>query len=91
MKKWSQCGALALLAMLGTLLVFFFPAPCGPFSVTNGPVTAFRALTAATRVFAAMGAALLLASLLRCILVLESMAQIAVRISFDPDLFVLRC
>ena len=42
----SRIGTIALLALLGTLLVFFFPAACGPFTATNGPATAFRAAAA---------------------------------------------
>ena len=57
-------GALiAVLAMLGVFLIFLFPANCGPFSVTHGPATAFRALAAALAVFAAITAALLLGHL----------------------------
>ena len=63
MRMLSRVGALALLAVLGILLVFFFPATSGPFSVTNGPATAFRALDAARGLFAAMSAALLVAPL----------------------------
>ncbi len=66
MRMLSRVGALALLAMFGILLVFFCPAASGPFSVTNGPATAFRALDAARGVFAAMSAALLVAAL-RCV------------------------
>ena len=91
MRMVSGTGALALMAVLGILLVFFFPAPCGPFSVTNGPATAFRALEAARGLFAAMSAALLVATALRCILHMESMTQATVRVSYDPELFTLRC
>ena len=42
----SRIGTIALLALLGTLLVFFFPAACGPFTATYGPATAFRAAAA---------------------------------------------
>jgi hypothetical protein len=86
----SRIGALALLAMLGILLVFFFPATTGPFSVTNGPATAFRALDAARGVFAAMCAALLVAAL-QCVCRLEFLAQTAVLVSYDLELFALRC
>lgn len=91
MRMVSRTGALALMAVLGILLVFFFPAPSGPFSVTNGPATAFRALEAARGLFAAMSAALLVATALRCILHMESMTQTTVRVSYDPELFALRC
>jgi phosphoglycerol transferase MdoB-like AlkP superfamily enzyme len=87
----SRTGALALMAVLGILLVFFFPAPSGPFSVTNGPATAFRALEAARGLFAAMSAALLVATALRCIVHMESMTQATVRASYDPEFFALRC
>jgi hypothetical protein len=87
----SRTGALALMAMLGILLVFFFPATCGPFSVTNGPATAFRALAAAQGLFAAMSAALLVAAALRCVLYMESMTRTVVRVNYDPELFALRC
>jgi hypothetical protein len=86
----SRIGALALLAMLGILLVFFFPATSGPFSVTNGPATAFRALDAARGVFAAMSAALLVAAL-QCVCRLEFLARTAVLVSYDLELFALRC
>ncbi len=42
----SRIGTIALLAMLGTVLVFLFPAACGPFTATHGPATAFRAAAA---------------------------------------------
>jgi hypothetical protein len=44
---------IAVVLMIGTLGVFLFPVAAGPFTTTNGPVTAFRA--------AAAGLALLLA------------------------------
>ncbi len=91
MRMVSRTGALALMAVLGILLVFFFPAPSGPFSVTNGPATAFRALEAARGLFAAMSAALLVATALRCILQMEYVSQTTVRVSYDPELFALRC
>jgi hypothetical protein len=86
----SRIGALALLVVLGILLVFFFPATSGPFSVTNGPATAFRALHAARNVFAAMSAALLIAAL-QCVCRLEFLARTAVPVNYDPELFTLRC
>ncbi len=76
--------------MLGILLVFFCPASSGPFSVTNGPATAFRALAAAQALFAAISAALLIAAL-RCVLRAESLASAIVQVSYDPELFSLRC
>lgn len=44
--EMSRIGTIALLAILGTILVFLFPAACGPFTATNGPATAFRAAAA---------------------------------------------
>jgi len=38
---------IAVVLMIGTLGVFLFPAAAGPFTTTNGPVTAFRAAAAA--------------------------------------------
>jgi hypothetical protein len=90
MRIQSRVGALTLLAMLGILLVFFCPASSGPFSVTNGPATAFRALAAAHALFAAISAALLMAAL-RCVLRVESLASAVVQVSYDPELFTLRC
>ncbi len=91
MSMVSRTGALALMAVLGILLVFFFPAPIGAYSVTNGPATAFRALEAARGLFAAMSAALLVATALRCIVQMESVSQTTVQVSYDPELFALRC
>ncbi len=91
MRVVSRTGALAFMAMLGILLVFFFPAPCGPFSVTNGPATAFRALAAARGLFAAISAALLVSTALRCVLYLDFVTRTVVRVSGDPELFALRC
>lgn len=91
MRMVSRTGAFALMVVLGILFVFFFPAPSGPYSVTNGPATAFRALEAARGLFAAMSAAFILAIALRCVLYLESTTQIAVLVSGDPELFSLRC
>lgn len=42
----SRISTIALLAILGTILVFLFPAACGPFTATNGPATALRAAAA---------------------------------------------
>ncbi len=90
MRMFSRVSALTLLAMLGILLVFFCPASSGPFSVTNGPATAFRALAAAQALFAAMSASLLMAAL-QCFLRLESLTHAIVDVSYDPELFALRC
>jgi hypothetical protein len=90
MRRLSRVGALTLLAILGILLVFFCPASSGPFTVTNGPATAFRAMDAARGLFAAMNAALLVASLL-CVCHLEYMTRTAVPVSYNPELFALRC
>jgi hypothetical protein len=38
---------IAATLMIGALGVFLFPLSAGPFSATNGPATAFRAITAA--------------------------------------------
>jgi hypothetical protein len=86
----SLNGRIALLAVMGVLLVFFFPATCGPFSATHGPATAFRALAAICCLFTAMGAALLVASMLRFELVRES-KRTDDHIDYDPALFALRC
>lgn len=91
MRLVPRVGAIALMVMLGVLLVFFFPATSGPFSVTNGPATAFRALAAARGIFAAMNAALLVAAVLRCVVYLKFMTQTTAWISYDPELFDLRC
>ena len=90
MRMFSRVSALSLLAMLGILLVFFCPANSGPFSVTNGPATAFRALAAAHALFAAMSAALLMAAL-RCVLRVELLASAVVQVSDDSELFSRRC
>jgi hypothetical protein len=78
------------MAILGILLVFFFPASSGPFSVTNGPATAFRALAAAQGLFAAMGA-LFVAFTLRSVLDLQSTTQTVEQMNCDPALLALRC
>jgi len=41
---------LVVLAVLGILMVFLFPALQGPYSVVHGPATAFQAARAAARV-----------------------------------------
>ena len=35
---------LAVLAVLGTVMLFLFPVASGPYSATQGPVTALRAM-----------------------------------------------
>ena len=92
-KILSQVGVLALLATLGVLLVFLFPAHCGPFSVTHGPATAFRALNAACRLFAAISSAMLVAAMLgKHILSRFIAAYVPVQVSGDHlSLFALRC
>jgi hypothetical protein len=90
MRVLSRVGALTLLAVLGILLVFFCPAASGPFSVTHGPATAFRALEAARGLFFAMSAALLVVAM-RCVLHLESLMLPIVSPNYDPELFAFRC
>lgn len=90
MRMLSQAGALALIVVLGILLVFFCPAASGPYSVTNGPATAFRALAAARGLLAAMCAALLV-GVLRCVLRLNAVAQNIVPMNYDPELVAFRC
>jgi len=90
MRILSRGGTLALLAVLGILLVFFCPARTGPYSVTNGPATVFRALEAADAVFVAMSAALLVV-ILRCTLHLELLTRTIAAVDYDPEVFTLRC
>ena len=59
----SRIGTIALLALLGTLLVFFFPAACGPFTATNGPATALRAAAAFQALLILLCSSLLIALL----------------------------
>jgi hypothetical protein len=59
----SRIGTIALLAMLGTLFVLFFPTACGPFTVTNGPATAFRAAAAVQALLTLLCSSLLIALL----------------------------
>jgi hypothetical protein len=61
----SRIGTIALLALLGTLVVFFFPAACGPFTATNGPATAFRAAAAFQALLILLCTSLLIALLQR--------------------------
>jgi hypothetical protein len=42
--------ALAVMAVLSVLAIFFFPCLQGPYSVVHGPVTALLSLRAATMV-----------------------------------------
>jgi hypothetical protein len=42
----SRIGTTTLLAILGMIFVLLFPAGYGPFTVTHGPATAFRAAAA---------------------------------------------
>jgi hypothetical protein len=56
----SRIGTIAL------LLVFFFPAACGPFTATNGPATAFRAAAAFQALLILLCSSLLIALLQRC-------------------------
>jgi hypothetical protein len=59
----SRIGTIALLALLGTLLVFFFPAAIGPFTATNGPATALRAAASAQALLMLLCSSLLIATL----------------------------
>ena len=45
--KMHELRTIAVVLMIGTLAVFLFPLSAGPFTSTNGPVTAFRAAAAA--------------------------------------------
>jgi hypothetical protein len=88
----SRKGAIACLALLGILFVSFFPANFGPFTVTNGPATAFRALEAASGLFDAISTAVIVAIVPRCILFLPHVTQTAVeQLNCDPALVSLRC
>jgi hypothetical protein len=59
----SRLGTIALLAMLGTVLVFLFPAAFGPFTATHGPATALRAVAAAKALLKLLCSSLLVALL----------------------------
>jgi hypothetical protein len=91
MRMLSRTGVIVLLALLGIFLVFFFPASCGPFSVTNGPATAFRALAAARGLFAAISTAILVAMVLRCVLFLRSTVEAADQLDCGAAPLALRC
>ena len=56
---------IAVLVALGVIFVALFPTSVGPFTATNGPVTALRALAFAVLLFAAM-------SLLKKVMVADS-------------------
>jgi hypothetical protein len=58
-----RIGTIALLAMLGTLFVLFFPAAYGPFTATHGPATAFRAAAAVRELLMMLGSSFLIALL----------------------------
>ena len=51
----SRLTTIALLALVGTLLVFLFPAAFGPFTATHGPATAFRAVAAMKKLLMLLG------------------------------------
>jgi hypothetical protein len=87
----SRTGSLALIAVFGILLVFFFPAHCGAFRTTHEPATVFRALEAAKKLFAALSAALLIAASRLTILYLQCATPRVAQTSCDPTLFALRC
>jgi hypothetical protein len=90
MRLLARTSAFALIALLGVFLVFFFPSAHGPFSVTHGPATAFRALAAASALFATMRAALLL-GLRRCVASLQAMRMNAAQMQRASEPFALRC
>ena len=50
---------LALLTILCVLLIFLFPVSQGPYSTTNGPVTALRAVRAAQLIYLCIAVAAL--------------------------------
>jgi len=50
----SSLKTVTLLAALGILLLFFFPASFGSFTSTHGPTTALRAMNAIRSLFAAL-------------------------------------
>ena len=49
--------ALAVMAVLSVLTIFFFPSLQGPYSVVHGPVTALLSLRAATMLRSAIARA----------------------------------
>jgi hypothetical protein len=65
MKMMSRLGTVALLAILGTVLVFLFPAAIGPFTATNGPATALRAAASVQALLMLLCSSLLVALLQR--------------------------
>jgi hypothetical protein len=56
---------IAVVLMIGTLAAFLCPLPAGPFTATNGPVTAFRAAAAAFALLLSMSAIVRLSLRLR--------------------------
>ena len=87
----SRIGTVALLAIVGTLFVFLFPAACGPFTATNGPATAFRAAAALQMLLALLCSSSLVAllQLPTATVVVDPIAPN--RGSHDLALFSLRC
>ena len=83
-------SATVLLAVVAILLIFFFPAHIGPFSVTHGPATAFRALRAARRIIASMATACLIGRLALGAWIVQATTVLAPRKS-EPALLSLRC
>ncbi len=59
----SRISTIAMLAIFGTILVFLFPAACGPFTATNGPATALRAAAAIQMLLMALYSSLFIALL----------------------------
>jgi hypothetical protein len=90
MNKLVRYSAFAIVAVVGVLLVFLFPAHAGALSVTHGPATAFRARAAARALFAAIATASLMA-LLRGIRLTHPAHQGALALAPEAAPFLLRC
>lgn len=91
MRIVSGAGSLAVMAVLGILLVFFFPAHFGAFSVTHGPATAFRAVATAWRIFSALSAALLMAVFRSAVLRSHCATRAFAQKNYGSGFFALRC
>ena len=82
---------IAVALMIGIVAVFLFPLSAGPFTATNGPVTAFRATTAALAVLLSITTMVCFSRRLKTNCVPTAVALLSLAVALPVQLHDLRC
>ena len=90
-KTFYLSRRLAVVLVIGTLAVFFFPLSTGPFTVTNGPATAMRAAMAAMILLLSIAISFSIATRSPLHSTVPGHSLCSAEPSASPPLFTLRC